>query len=271
MTYQQKNSISNHVNMWRFDGFLGPPTLFTVAGFTRHEATSEYLGILHCEEKKPLAGRSRWWGGNDPRREGEETFRPSVFWGQDTIEFSKEAEVFILEEANCECWCFSWYSWLPKREREREAASEWPCYTEFLAGRVQGGYSDVSLFGCVVWYVEGSTYSTQHNINRLDFKQQSTILVGCTYILFPNMVFICFYTRILVYCPLPMATVEADFASGAPPLPESDEEKPPIPQVTRSTDGFIGSCFFFPTKKGRPFRVYGIFWREVLQVGDILI
>lgn len=120
MTYQQKNSISNHVNMWRFDGFLGPPTLFTVAGFTRHEATSEYLGILHCEEKKPLAGRSRWWGGNDPRREGEETFRPSVFWGQDTIEFSKEAEVFILEEANCECWCFSWYSWLPKRERERE-------------------------------------------------------------------------------------------------------------------------------------------------------
>lgn len=51
MTYQQKNSISNHVNMWRFDGFLGPPTLFTVAGFTRHEATSEYLGILHCEEK----------------------------------------------------------------------------------------------------------------------------------------------------------------------------------------------------------------------------
>ena len=52
-------------------------------------------------------------------------------------------------------------------------------------------------------------------------------------------------------CPLPMATVEADFASGAPPLPDSDEEKPPIPQVTRSMDGFIAfSCFFSPKREG---------------------
>ena len=258
--------------MWRFDGFLGPPTLFTVAGFTRHEATSEYLGILHCEEKKPLAGRSRWWGGNDPRREGEETFRPSVFWGQDTIEFSKEAEVFILEEANCECWCFSWYSWLPKREREREAASEWPCYTEFLAGRVQGGYSDVSLFGCVVWYVEGSTYSTQHNINRLDFKQQSTILVGCTSIF-------CFQTWFLyVFIQESSCIVLFQWL----PLRQTSLLVPHLclramkksHPFRRWQDRRMGSSdlvVFFPTKKGRPFRVYGIFWREVLQVGDILI
>lgn len=163
MTYQQKNSISNHVNMWRFDGFLGPPTLFTVAGFTRHEATSEYLGILHCEEKKPLAGRSRWWGGNDPRRECEETFRPSVFVGQDTIEFSKEAEVFILEEANCECWCFSWYFWLPKRERARGCFSVamlyWiPCWKG--PGRV---FRCFSLWLCCL--IRGGKhiqYSAQH-------------------------------------------------------------------------------------------------------------
>ena len=94
-----------------------------------------------------------------------------------------------------------------EREREREAASVWPCYTEFLAGRVQGGYSDVSLFGCVVWYVEGSTYSTQHNINRLDFKQQSEVYYTGRlyfYILFPNMVFIQESSWIVLFQWLPL-------------------------------------------------------------------
>lgn len=116
--------------------------------------------------KKPMMRRP--WSQKGRRR----NFPTFSFWGARhyTVEFSKKAEVFILEEANCECWCFSWYSWLTKRERERERLLQ--CGHAILNSLLEGSRAGIQMFLSLVVLFD-TWRETQYHINRLDFKQQN--------------------------------------------------------------------------------------------------
>ncbi len=114
-TSRNNNSISNDVNMWRFDGFLGPPGSLSLSNSPWSDEWIPWHPRLRRKKatggKKPMMRRQ--WSQKGRRR----NFPTISFCGQDTKEFSKKEEFFILEQANCECWCFSGYSWFTKRER----------------------------------------------------------------------------------------------------------------------------------------------------------